>query len=60
MGKFSGYLLACDIDGTLVSSSVVPQRNIDAIRMFTEEGGIFALATARGVGAVSHALEKVG
>ena len=60
MGKFSGYLLACDIDGTLVSSSVVPQRNIDAIRMFTEEGGIFALATGRGVGAVSHALEKVG
>ncbi len=60
MGRFSGYLLACDMDGTLVSSGVIPQRNIDAIRMFTQEGGTFALATGRGPTAVSHALEKVG
>ncbi len=60
MGKFSGYLLACDIDGTLLTNGVVPDRNVEAIKRFTEEGGVFALATGRSVGAVGDALRRVG
>lgn len=48
-GRFAGCLLASDIDGTLVSAGRIPERNVEAIRRFTQEGGLFALATGRSI-----------
>ena len=60
MGKFDGYLLLSDFDGTLahiehtllpdgtkIQKSVISQENCDAIRYFQSEGGLFTLATGR-------------
>ncbi len=47
MGIFDGTILFSDIDGTLVSNGVIPQRNIEKIEFFIKEGGIFSLATGR-------------
>ena len=60
MGKFDGYLLLSDFDGTLahtekeilpdgtkVSKKVISQENRDAVRYFQAEGGLFTLATGR-------------
>lgn len=58
MGIFSGCLLASDIDGTLLVSNYLPQRNIDAIEYFISEGGSFSLATGRTAGAVSNVVSK--
>ena len=50
MGRFSELLLAVDFDRTLTDRrSEIPQRNIDAIRWFTEQGGRFTVATGRSV-----------
>lgn len=47
---FSGYLLASDIDGTLINSEFkVPQTNADKINQFRCLGGKFTLATGRSV-----------
>lgn len=47
---FHGYLLASDIDGTLINSKFeIPQINIEKINMFRECGGKFTLATGRSV-----------
>lgn len=46
-GKFSGILLASDLDGTLLSNEAIPKRNSDAIKYFTENGGYFTVATGR-------------
>ena len=53
MGIFDGCLLACDIDGTLIVNDYIPQRNIDKIKYFVKEGGMFSLATGRTAGAIS-------
>ena len=34
MGIFNGCLLACDIDGTLVSGELLPERNVEKIEYF--------------------------
>lgn len=60
MGKFDGFLLLSDFDGTLahtekeilpdgtnISRKVISQENRDAIRYFQAEGGLFTLATGR-------------
>lgn len=50
MKKFEGFCLFSDVDGTLADANFcIPQRNIDAIRYFVENGGRFALATGRGL-----------
>lgn len=59
MGLFDGCLLACDIDGTLLSSDYLPQRNIEAIEYFVREGGKFCLATGRTAGAVSSVTSRI-
>lgn len=53
MGKFTGCLLACDIDGTLMESGYINEKNIKAIEHFMNEGGYFAIATGRSVTAIS-------
>ncbi len=50
MGRFSDILMASDFDRTLTDfQSVIPQKNIDAIREFQDEGGLFTVATGRSV-----------
>ena len=59
MGLFDGCLLASDIDGTLLSGDLLPQKNIEKIEYFISEGGAFALATGRTAGAVSSVTSKI-
>lgn len=48
MNKYKGYLIASDLDGTLINSSQeISGENIAAITEFTREGGLFAVATGR-------------
>ena len=48
MGKFSGILLASDFDDTLYDfDHRIPDRNLQAIRYFTSEGGRFTVSTGR-------------
>jgi Cof subfamily protein (haloacid dehalogenase superfamily) len=48
MKKYEGYLIASDLDGTLINSEQgVSRQNIDAIASFIEAGGLFAIATGR-------------
>ena len=57
MGKFSGCLLACDIDGTTLYNGVLPQKNIEAIERFKAAGGIVSIATGRTAPALSPILK---
>lgn len=58
MKKFEGMLLACDMDGTLLGSdrSISPA-NRQALQYFTDEGGLFSLATGRAFAAVTDYLD---
>lgn len=47
MKKFEGVLLAADIDGTLSALNEIPRRNIEAIRSFQDQGGLFTACTGR-------------
>lgn len=48
MKKFDGYLFCSDIDGTLTNSNKeISKRNIEAIKFFQENGGIFIMVTGR-------------
>lgn len=48
MGKFTGYLICTDCDGTLTyEPGKVSDENAKAIKYFQEEGGLFTLATGR-------------
>ena len=48
MGKFAGYLLVSDFDGTLIDHQLkISNENIGAIRSFIAQGGRFLGATGR-------------
>ena len=48
LGKFEGYVLVSDFDGTLIDDkTTISQENIDAIQSFTDQGGVFLGATGR-------------
>ena len=48
MGIYSDILLTVDYDRTLTATdSTIPQRNLEAIRYFMENGGIFTVNTGR-------------
>lgn len=50
MGCFDSVLLTVDFDRTLTApDSSVPQRNLDAIRYFMDNGGAFTINTGRSV-----------
>ena len=50
MGLFSDILLTVDYDRTLTApDSTIPQRNVEAIRYFMENGGAFTVNTGRSV-----------
>ena len=59
MGRFDGCLLACDIDGTLISGELLPERNIEAIKRFVKEGGAFSLSTGRTAAALGMITSKI-
>ena len=50
LGIFSDVLLTVDYDRTLTApDSTIPERNIEAIRYFMENGGVFTINTGRSV-----------
>lgn len=57
---FEGYILASDMDGTLISSNKdVSKKNREAIKYFVDRGGIFTLATGRMVQAVKGFIDDL-
>ncbi|NCU26964.1 HAD family phosphatase [Candidatus Nomurabacteria bacterium] len=45
--KFDGILICSDFDGTLAHHQTITRTNIDAIRYFQSEGGLFTVASGR-------------
>ena len=57
---FKGILLVCDMDGTLLNSSLeISPENIKASRYFTGKGGLFTVATGRIERSVEVYLDKL-
>lgn len=54
MKIFSGYLICSDIDGTFSVDTKPIQKNIDAVKYFTENGGKFTIATGRTVAYIKN------
>ena len=53
MGKYDGYAIFSDVDGTLYEyPGEFPKANLDAIEYFVNNGGKFTVATGRGLHAV--------
>ncbi len=60
MGKFTGWLIATDLDGTLINDDQkVSQQNIEAIEYFQQEGGYFTIATGRSLAMCTEYLQLV-
>ena len=47
MKKFDGYLFCSDWDGTLSYNGEVSRENVEAIKYFQENGGLFTISTGR-------------
>ncbi len=47
MGKFDGYLICSDFDGTIYMDQQISKKNIEAIEHFQSEGGYFTFASGR-------------
>ncbi len=47
MGKFDGYLICSDFDGTIYADGKISKENIEAIEYFQSEGGYFTFASGR-------------
>jgi Cof subfamily protein (haloacid dehalogenase superfamily) len=57
---FEGFLLACDLDGTLLDpNSAFPPENAEALRVFLAGGGHFAVATGRTAFSVERSLSDI-
>ncbi|MCI6843050.1 MAG: Cof-type HAD-IIB family hydrolase [Clostridiales bacterium] len=53
-GKFSGFLICSDFDGTLTCDGrTVPRANLEAIERFESEGGLFTVASGRFPGQIA-------
>ena len=60
MGIYSDILLTVDFDRTLTApDSTIPERNIEAIRHFIENGGAFTVNTGRSVPMIRVIAENV-
>jgi Cof subfamily protein (haloacid dehalogenase superfamily) len=55
--KFKGKYIVTDFDGTLAHHGKIPQRNLDAVRYFTENGGLFSINTGRGLRSIREAIK---
>lgn len=57
---FSDVLMTVDFDRTFTGpDSKIPQRNLDAVAFFMENGGTFTINTGRSVGTFHKYLEKI-
>ena len=60
MGIYSDVLLTVDYDRTLTApDSTIPERNLEAIRYFMDNGGIFTINTGRSVPMSQSIRDKV-
>ena len=60
MGRYDGYLILADYDGTLADrSGQVSPENVDAIKQFQREGGFFTIASGRSPDFIRNVAEKV-
>lgn len=60
MPDFSDILLTVDYDRTMTApDSTVPQRNLEAIQYFTDNGGLFTVNTGRSLPMAQILLEKI-
>lgn len=60
MANFSDVLITCDYDRTLTApDGSIPERNLEAIRYFTENGGAFTINTGRGMAMSRPFLNRV-
>lgn len=59
MRIFEKCLLASDIDGTLVDTGRISNRNIEKIKYFCEQGGTFVVATGRSSGAIKQVFNLI-
>lgn len=60
MSLFSDVLLTVDFDRTLTApDSTIPQRNLDAIAYFMENGGAFTVNTGRSIPMYSRLMDTV-
>ena len=60
MALFSDFLLTVDFDRTLTDQNgQVPERNLEAIRYFIENGGVFTVNTGRSLPQCKPILEQV-
>lgn len=60
MADFSDILLTVDFDRTLTApDGTIPQRNIEAIRYFIENGGVFTMNTGRSTNTMGKKLETI-
>ena len=61
MGKFDGKLLFSDMDGTLFDTKTqLPIRNLDKIKYFTDNGGLFSVATGRSPLSLAKFIDTLG
>ncbi len=59
MGRYDGILIASDLDGTFLGKkSRIVQENVDAVRAFCAEGGLFTFATGRHHGHILQVLPE--
>lgn len=57
---FSDILLTVDVDRTLTDTrSRIPQRNLEAIRYFTENGGAFTVNTGRSLNTYRSVMDRI-
>ena len=60
MAMFSDVLLTVDFDRTLTApDSSIPERNLEAIRWFMENGGVFTVNTGRSTNTFRKYLDKI-
>lgn len=53
---FSRYMIVSDLDGTFLHKGRTVPRNVAAIQQFTQNGGVFTIATGRLAETVLHAI----
>lgn len=60
MAKFSDVLLTVDFDRTLTApDSTIPERNLEAIRYFMDNGGAFTVNTGRSLPMIVNLMDQI-